>query len=153
MNIDHESRDRALFQILINEGFTREYVNELIASKNHVRLDKLYATLSADVERRKRDVEISTTEGVVSLHELKLRAASQRVERELEEDQAQWERVSDQLSDTMEKSGLQEHALISATLRALLDNLLLQNDAATVDTAKTLISRTLSFMTDLAKRG
>jgi hypothetical protein len=152
MNIDHESRDRALFQMLINEGYLREEVNAMLASGEHTKLDKLYATLSADTERRKRDVGISTAEGVVSLHELKLRTESQRLDRESEEEQAYFDRVSDQLSDTMEKSGLHEHLLTSATLRALINNLMLQNDAATVDTVKTLISQTLTVMTDLAKR-
>src|SRR3954454_23712907 len=72
--IDHKTRDRALFQIMINEGWSREEVNELIATKDHVELDRLYNRLSADTERRARDVPISTDKGVISIHEMRLRA-------------------------------------------------------------------------------
>lgn len=148
--IDHKTRDRALFQIMINEGWSREEVNELIATKDHVELDRLYNRLSADTERRARDVPISTDKGVISIHEMRLRAQSQRLDEELKEDEANFDRVSNQMYEIMEASGFIEHQLITATLRALMQNL----DAQGIppEHAKEMIIRTLTVMIDITAR-
>jgi hypothetical protein len=50
-------------------------------------------------------------------------AKDRRIEVEIEADQVRWESVRDQLQMIMETSELSDTALISASLRALLDTL------------------------------
>jgi hypothetical protein len=144
-NDSHEARDRALYKILINEGWPQEDVVSLIATGDSIRLDELLVKLMAD-PRRQHDLEIITpdqmSDGIVDLNAAKIQAASQRSEKEMEAESAHWEHVRDQLMNVMEASGLDPQALTSATLRALLE--VLQDDATLLEEAKKRIALTLN---------
>ena len=141
-----EDRDLALYKIMINEGWPQEDVVAMIATGDRVRLDELLARERADTERRKRDVEILTpdqiVDGIVDLNAAKIRAASARSQKEMDAEEAHWNRVRDQLMAVMMSSELHSHSLISATLRALLE--VLQDDGTDFEEAKKNIANVLN---------
>ena len=141
-----EDRDLALYKIMINEGWPQEDVVAMIATGDRVRLDELLARERADTERRKRDVEILTpdqiVDGIVDLNAAKIRAASARSQKEMDAEEAHWNRVRDQLMAVMMSSELHSLSLISATLRALLE--VLQDDGTDFEEAKKNIANVLN---------
>ncbi len=143
--MSNEARDRTLYKILINEGFSREDAASLIATTDRAKLDELLTKLMAD-PRRQRDVEIMTpdqlSDGVVDFNATRIQAESERSEKEMDADQAHWERVRDQLMTVMATSGLAPSSLTSATLHALLD--VLQTDDTTLEKTKNDVAMCLN---------
>lgn len=95
--MSNEGRDRALYMIMINEGWPQEDVASMIATADRSRLDELLTRLMADHDRRQRDVEIITPDqmrdGMVDFNAAKIQAAMDRVQKEIDEEHAHWERV------------------------------------------------------------
>lgn len=145
--MSNEDRDRAMYKVFINEGFSRKEIAEMIATTDRVKLDELFASLMADTERRQRDVEILTPDqmrdGIIDLNAKKIQAKSERFQKELDEEEAHWNHVRDQLIAVMAASGLSSTSLTSVTLRALLE-VLLADEATTLDKAKEDIARCLN---------
>lgn len=140
-----EDRDRALEKILINEGFSRKHVTDLIATGDNNRLEELLASLMANTSHRQRDVEITPSDqmrdGMVDFNEAKIQARQRSFEKELDEEHAHWESVRDQLIAVMAASGLDDYSLASATLGALLETF---DDIASLEEAKTKVTMVLN---------
>jgi hypothetical protein len=151
--MSNEDRDRALYKILINEGYSRQHVDEMLTA-NRSLLDEQLVKMMAD-PRRQRDVEIITPDrminGVVDLNAKKIQAKSDRYRKELDAESAHEDRTCDQLMAVMEASGLYETSLTSVALRALI-GVLRTNDNFTLQQAKENIAMVLNVMVELTAR-
>lgn len=144
-----KDRDRALYRILINEGWPQEHVVDLIATCDSSKLDELLAKYMAD-PRRQHDVEIippdQLSDGVVDFNAQKIQAANDRHQKESDAEEAHQQRVRDQLSAVMEASELESFSLIEATLGPLLE--VLQAEGTAVEEVKKNIVMVLNVFCD-----
>ncbi len=122
-----EERDRALYKILINEGYSHADAILLIAEADRSKLDEIFAKLRAD-PRRERDVKIMTPDemspGVIDLNAAKIRAETERFHKEMQLEKAQERRFREQMTALMRASEMTSYLLIVGTLRALLEVLI-----------------------------
>lgn len=140
-----EDRDRALYKIMINEGWSHEDVVAMITSVDRSKLDEMLAKLRSD-PRRERDVEIKAPDqisaGVVDLNAAKIRGELERFHQEKELEKAHERRFRERLTALMRASELTPYSLIVVTLRALLE--VLQDDGTDLEESKNNVANVLN---------